>query len=53
MDLFDDARSQLAEWVKDGSLKPYEHVVEGFENMPRAFIEQMEGKSQGKVIVRV
>ena len=34
-------------------MKPYEHVVEGFENMPKAFIDQMEGKSQGKVIVRV
>jgi NADPH-dependent curcumin reductase CurA len=27
-------------------------VVEGFENLPKAFIEQLEGKSQGKVIVR-
>ena len=52
-DLFDGARDQLAEWIRDGSLKPYEHVVEGFENMPKAFIDQMEGKSQGKVIVRV
>ena len=52
-DLFDGARDQLAEWIREGSLKPYEHVVEGFENMPKAFIDQMEGKSQGKVIVRV
>ena len=53
IDLFDDARDQLSEWIKEGLLKPYEHVVEGFENMPKAFIDQMEGKSQGKVIVRV
>ena len=53
LDLFDGARDKLSEWIKDGLLKPYEHVVEGFENMPKAFIDQMEGKSQGKVIVRV
>ena len=53
IDLFDTARDQLADWVREGSLKPYEHVVEGFENMPKAFMDQMEGKSQGKVIVRV
>ena len=47
------ARDKLSDWIKDGLLKPYEHVVEGFENMPKAFIDQMEGKSQGKVIVRV
>ena len=44
---------QLTEWCKNGELKPHEHVVEGFENMPKAFIDQLQGKSQGKVIVRV
>lgn len=44
---------QLIEWCKEGHLTPYEHVVEGFEHMPRSFIDQLEGKSQGKVIVRV
>ena len=37
---------------RQGKLNPYEHIVEGFENLPKTFIEQLEGKSQGKVIVR-
>ena len=52
-DKFDEALNQLTDWCKSGDLKPYEHVVEGFENMPKAFIDQLGGKSQGKVIVRV
>ena len=44
---------QLMEWCRDGEIQPYEHVVEGFENLPKAFIEQLDGHSQGKVIVRV
>ena len=51
--LFEEALNQLTEWCKSGDLKPYEHVVEGFENMPKAFMDQINGKSQGKVIVRV
>ena len=31
----------------------YEHIVEGFELIPKAFVEMMEGVSQGKVIVRM
>ena len=31
----------------------YEHAVEGFDQMPKAFVEMMEGVSQGKVIVRM
>ena len=34
-------------------MQPYEHVVEGFEMLPQAFIHQLQGNSQGKVIVRI
>ena len=34
-------------------VQAYEHAVEGFEQMPKAFVEMMEGVSQGKVIVRM
>ena len=37
---------------RQGKLNAFEHVVEGFENLPKTFLEQLEGKSQGKVIVR-
>lgn len=50
---FEESLDQLSEWCKSGKLQAYEHQIEGFENMPKALIEQLEGKSQGKVIVRV
>jgi len=49
----EEALTKLSEWCRDGKIRPHEHVLEGFENMPKAFIEQLEGVSQGKVIVRV
>lgn len=49
----EEAMDQLADWCRDSIVEPYEHVVEGFENMPKALIDMMEGRSQGKVIVRV
>ena len=33
--------------------QPHETVTEGFESIPKAFVDMMEGSSQGKVIVRV
>ncbi len=49
----EEALDQLSDWCRDGYIDPYEHSVEGFENLPTAFIDMLNGKSQGKVIVRV
>jgi prostaglandin reductase 1 len=35
-----------------GKLKWREHVTEGFENMPKAFIEMLKGANIGKAIVK-
>lgn len=40
-------------WVRDGSLKYSEHVVDGLENAPEAFIGLLEGKNFGKLLIRV
>lgn len=40
-------------WVKDGSLKYREHIVDGLENAPEAFIGMLDGKNFGKLIIRV
>ena len=37
----------------NGKIQPHENVVEGFENMPKALIDQLDGKSQGKTMLRV
>lgn len=40
-------------WLKEGKIKYEETVTEGFENMPVAFIEMLQGKNTGKAIVKV
>jgi NADPH-dependent curcumin reductase len=40
-------------WVRDGSLKYKEHIVDGLENAPEAFIGMLEGKNFGKLLIRV
>jgi NADPH-dependent curcumin reductase CurA len=49
----DVARARLASWVRDGSLKYREDVVDGFEQAPRAFIGLMNGANFGKLLVKV
>lgn len=46
------ALQRLSEWVSDGSLKYKEDIVEGIENMPKAFIGMMHGANFGKLIVK-
>ena len=44
---------QLHSWIREGKLKYHETVTEGFENMPRAFIEMLRGENWGKAVVHV
>ena len=52
-DHFESTLDELSEWCRSGKLQAFEHDIEGFENMPKALIEQLQGKYQGKVIIRV
>ena len=52
-EFFEETLDELSQLCRDGKLQAHEHVIEGFENMPKALIDQLHGKSQGKVIVRV
>ena len=52
-EFFEETLDELSQLCRDGKLQAHEHVIEGFENMPKALIDQLQGKSQGKVIVRV
>jgi len=40
-------------WVRDGSLRCREDIVDGLENAPEAFIGMLEGRNFGKLLVRV
>ena len=46
-------RDLAAPWVADGSLHYREHVVDGLENAPEAFIDLLRGHNFGKLVIRV
>ncbi|HXC06330.1 MAG TPA: NADP-dependent oxidoreductase [Bacteroidia bacterium] len=50
---FPVAQRQLAVWLKEGKLSFQETVVEGFNNIPAAFMDLFEGKNEGKMIVKI
>jgi len=50
--LWENARERLSQWTKEGKLQAHETVTDGFESVPKAFVDMLEGVSQGKVIVR-
>jgi NADPH-dependent curcumin reductase CurA len=50
---FDEAAARLARWVAEGKIRWSEHVTDGLENAPRAFIGMLRGENRGKAIVRV
>jgi len=44
--------AQMAQWMKEGKLRYREEIVEGFEKTPRTFIDMLEGKNTGKMLVK-
>jgi hypothetical protein len=52
-DKFPQAMKQLSTWLGEGKLTYKETIVEGFENTPQAFLDMMDGKNKGKMIVKV
>jgi len=45
--------ARMSQWLAEGRIAFREHVVERFEDAPRAFIGLLEGRSFGKTIVRM
>ncbi|MUH36872.1 NADP-dependent oxidoreductase [Zobellia amurskyensis] len=50
---FGPATQQLLEWLNDGKLTYSETIVDGFENIPQAFLDLFEGKNKGKMVVQI
>ncbi|HSU80642.1 MAG TPA: NADP-dependent oxidoreductase [Candidatus Angelobacter sp.] len=48
-----EAMKDLSQWVAEGKLKSRETIVEGFENMPEAFLGLFRGDNIGKYVVKV
>ncbi|MCM3111728.1 NADP-dependent oxidoreductase [Lederbergia lenta] len=48
-----EAAEQLGKWLSEGKLQYEETIIEGFENIPEAFIGLFEGTNKGKLLVKV
>jgi len=50
---FPESIKQLATWLQEGKLIYTETVVEGFDQIPQAFIDLFDGKNKGKMVVKI
>ena len=50
---FPIAIRQLTEWYLEGKIKNKETILEGFDNIPKAFLGLFEGINTGKMIVKL
>ena len=50
---FEEARTNMASWIKEGKLHYHEDVLEGLEKMPEALNRLFQGKNVGKQLVKV
>lgn len=53
MDKFKDGIEQLSKWLQEGKLDYSETVVDGFDQIPQAFIDLFDGKNSGKMVVKI
>ena len=52
MDRWSEGIVQMAQWLGEGKIKYREDVVNGFENIPKAFIAMLCGKNTGKMLIQ-
>jgi NADPH-dependent curcumin reductase CurA len=52
-DRFPQALKQLKHWLRDGKIRSDENIVEGFDNLPDAFLGLFRGDNIGKQLVKV
>ncbi|WP_299100420.1 NADP-dependent oxidoreductase [uncultured Winogradskyella sp.] len=50
---FPEAIQKLAGWLAEEKLTYTETIIDGFDNIPQAFIDLFEGKNKGKMIVKI
>jgi len=50
---FPEGVKQLSAWLKAGKLQYSETIVNGFDQIPQAFMDLFEGKNDGKMVVKI
>jgi len=50
---FDEGKEQLLIWLNQGKIQYSETIIDGFDNLPQAFIGLFEGRNEGKMIVKI
>jgi hypothetical protein len=52
-DRYDEFSQAMSPWLEQGKINYREHIVDGLENAPEAFMGLLEGKNFGKLVIRV
>jgi NADPH-dependent curcumin reductase CurA len=52
-EIFPEAMNKLSHWLREGKLTYRETVVEGFDQIPQAFMDLFEGRNMGKMLVKI
>lgn len=50
---YDDFRRDMGSWIRNGEVVCLDHITEGFESTPQAFIDMLSGVNFGKAIVAI
>jgi hypothetical protein len=50
---YDKFAKDMSQWLSTGQIKYREHLVDGLENAPKAFIGMLDGENFGKLVIRV
>ena len=50
---YKDFQRDASAWIASGELRYREHIIEGLENAPDAFVGLLSGKNFGKLLIRV
>ncbi|MGA9152977.1 MAG: hypothetical protein WBZ36_20560 [Candidatus Nitrosopolaris sp.] len=52
-DTLNEFRSSMTKWISEGKIKWKETIVEGLENVPKAFIGLFKGENFGKTLIKI
>lgn len=52
-EIFPEAMEKISSWLAEGKLTNTETIINGFDQIPTAFINLFEGKNKGKMLVKI